>query len=171
MEETPRFFLLCLFDKGFPAGGTGDLDLAFSSGHPNPGFAGGTAEITVGFPALQAAKELHKFLVFLLPSVHIPGKYPEQGQHHGDVGKEAENRKLCEAADEIQNQSQHAKNPSQLIYAVSPSHEVPDSGAKTLKHKFHLDIDENIIAQQNSTCNAKLAKFKDCLRMEICRSS
>ena len=117
----------------FPAFGAGDGDLALALGHPHRLAALGADEVAM-LLVLDPVDEHQKSLVFPVALVNIPGKTPENGDAHQDIGSQLKNDvndlDLNEHAQQRKNQAHHQDQHIQFVGAVTALHKA----AKFLLH-------------------------------------
>ena len=83
VSNTP--VLLGFLNELFSALGTGDGDLALTSGDPDLLATAGTVKVPM-LPVLQLLEEQKKSAVFVVPLVGLPGKASVDGPDHKHIG-------------------------------------------------------------------------------------
>ena len=90
-KELQKVVPLGLLDKFFVAFGTGNGDLSLALRHSDLLAAAGAVIVAVIF-VFHLLKEHHKFAVFLISLVYIPGEAAEDGDTHKNIGKRGQDQ-------------------------------------------------------------------------------
>ena len=128
--------------KLFPAFGAGDGDGAFAPGDAHLLAAAGAVKIPV-IPVPEPLEKHHKFPVFLVSPIGVPGKGAENCQKQQNIGQKQQNKLHAHPGHEGgQDAGDHTGDEYgqiQLIRPIAACHEALEALAQPLKESggFH----------------------------------